>query len=464
MLTIAIIIAAIVVVVLLSIVVVWQVRTRNFRPTADKNQQRDKLNASLEPTGFAYDLEGDYFYALMNSWQREMGYCRLYDEGAPLFNMIMDCEPVTFSYGGKRWLIELWKGQYGITTGAEIGIYNTSREDIDTEKFKGTFYESAADEERLQMSFVLKRKGRKIISRNELHWWLTGFKLGKFSKTSSLTMNAKITFPNKEMCAAFVGGLYNIGYRRREFSVKYTTVTVHFRKPHTPQPISQINQRFLVQMANKNNCALYNLTTAKYSDTMDKIEYIEAAVPELYQFFLHSLYARGLYEAFEWLIDLARNHHEKPEPPKPCPPEPCPPEPCPPEPCPPEPCPPEPCPPEPPCPPEAPCSPEPPCLPNPPYPPCPPEPPCQACPTFFPMGNRVYNPRVCTKNTWCNNQGQCNCNMSDSYEGIKGEMQYNNEEMGRQMEISEDEGDCQDYCDYYNYMSGSYDDSNKMDY
>ena len=66
--------------------------------------------------------------------------------------MIMDCEPVEFSYGGKRWLIELWKGQYGITTGGEIGIYNTKREDIDHEKFKGTFYENIQDDERLLLS------------------------------------------------------------------------------------------------------------------------------------------------------------------------------------------------------------------------------------------------------------------------------------------------------------------------
>ena len=32
---------------------------------------------------------------------------------------IIDCEPIYFSYGGKRWLIELWKGQYALTTGAE---------------------------------------------------------------------------------------------------------------------------------------------------------------------------------------------------------------------------------------------------------------------------------------------------------------------------------------------------------
>lgn len=142
-------IGAAVVIGLAVALVVWLIRVRRFRPTEDKQKQKDMLNADLEAAGFAYEPRGDYFYSRMYCWQRKTGYCRLYDEGASLFNMIMDCEPVTFSYGGKRWLIELWKGQYGITTGGEIGVYNTHLEDIHTSRFTGTFYENISDAERL---------------------------------------------------------------------------------------------------------------------------------------------------------------------------------------------------------------------------------------------------------------------------------------------------------------------------
>ena len=145
-----IIILAVVAAAVLIALIIWRIRSRRFRPTADIQRQQMELNADLKDAGFAYEINGDYFYSLMDCWQREVGYCRLYDEAAPMFNMIMDCEPVEFSYGGKRWLIELWKGQYGITTGGEIGIYNTKREDIDHEKFKGTFYENIQDDERLR--------------------------------------------------------------------------------------------------------------------------------------------------------------------------------------------------------------------------------------------------------------------------------------------------------------------------
>lgn len=92
------------------VLVILYIRTKNFTLTADKRQQLQQVNIDLESTGFAYEPQGDYFYSLMNCWQRGAGYCKPYDEGASNFNMIMDCEPITFYYAGKRWLIELWKG------------------------------------------------------------------------------------------------------------------------------------------------------------------------------------------------------------------------------------------------------------------------------------------------------------------------------------------------------------------
>ena len=332
---------------------IWYFRFRHFKPTADKEIQQAMINEMLKPAGFAYDPKSDIFYSTMDCWQREIGYCKLFDEGSPLFNMVMDCEPVTFSYGGKRWLIELWKGQYGITTGAEIGIYNTSRDDIHTEKFTGTYYEPITDAERLPLSIVLRKNKKVVFRRKALHWWLTGFVLGEFSQPEELTMTAKIKFPNREMCNAFLGGLRGIGYTSKEYAVRFNTVTINYDKPHSPQPVSQnLAKRVVVQQVNEANCRLFRYVTKDYPITMDKLEYIQHAFPELFDLFLHSLYAKGLFDTFGWLIDLIR---PKPTPPKPYPdpcPKPCPdpcPKPCP-DPCPkpcPDPCPkpcPDPCP------------------------------------------------------------------------------------------------------------------------
>lgn len=341
-------IAAVLLVGLLIFFLVLKIRARRFRPTADQTVQQETLNRDIRDAGFAYDRKGDVFYSLMDCWQREMGYCRLYDEGSSLFNMVMHCEPVCFTYAGKRWMIELWKGQYGITTGAEVGIYNTDQEDIRTERFTGPFYSCARDSERLPMSFVLRKNGRVLMKRKGLHWWLTGFRLGEFSAPDSLSMDVRIRFPNREMRDAFLNALQELGYEKREYAVRGSTVLIHYTVPHSKQPLSHGSlQEAAVQKVNQSNCGLYRQATGKYRNTLDKLEYIKALVPELYEFCMHSLYAKAFYESFGWLLDLIHDHNRRPEPvpPAPCPPKPCRPGACPSRPCPPKPCRPVPCPP-----------------------------------------------------------------------------------------------------------------------
>jgi len=80
--------------------------------------------------GFAYPPEKDIFYSTKNAWQKNFGYTRLYDILAPIFRIIIDTEPIKFNYNNKNWLITFWKGQYGIVTGAKIGIYYTTQQNI----------------------------------------------------------------------------------------------------------------------------------------------------------------------------------------------------------------------------------------------------------------------------------------------------------------------------------------------
>lgn len=312
-------------------------RAKRFRPTENKQLQQDELNALLDDAGFGYNRECDCFYSLHDCWQREVGYCKLYDDGAPGFNMIIDAEPIEFSYGGKRWLIELWKGQYGITTGSEIGVYNTSYDDISLPDFTGTFYEAVPDSEMLKFSFTLRKKNRILLERSDVHWWLTGFCLGEFSKPKSLTMDAVIEFPDPEMAQAFVSAMQRVGYKPKEYTFSHTTVSVHYRKPHSRKPglIGKIRNYF-IQKVNKSNCKLYRQFTAPYPDTLDGLEYCRAIAPELFDFLLNSLYAHSFFSAFEWIRDLIgkRPPTPKPVPRPPFPPRPCPPvKPC--APCPP---------------------------------------------------------------------------------------------------------------------------------
>lgn len=48
----------------------------------NNSERIDELNRDLNPFGFYYEPYQDLFYSLMNGWQRDFEYCRLYDEGS----------------------------------------------------------------------------------------------------------------------------------------------------------------------------------------------------------------------------------------------------------------------------------------------------------------------------------------------------------------------------------------------
>ncbi len=205
--------------------------------------------------GFAYDEKQGIFYSRMNCWQRRVGYCRQYDEASPAFCMIIDSEPIRFSCGGKNWLIELWKGQYGMCTGGEIGIYYTRKKVTDPGK---TLYKAVKDKDRMSISFAILKDGASNFARCDTHWWLTGFRLGEFSWPSELIMLTELTFPSTEMRQAFVAAIYQLGYRPGQFMVSGNKVALRFDIPYSKQPASRTPKtERLVQEWNQNNCLAY---------------------------------------------------------------------------------------------------------------------------------------------------------------------------------------------------------------
>ncbi|MDR2044586.1 MAG: DUF4474 domain-containing protein [Clostridium sp.] len=273
--------------VLLVCLVVCGIRRRAYYKVKSMAQAQKvrELDNVLNPFGFMYIPKGDFVGSTMNNWQREMGYCWQYDEAAPAMFMMIDCEPIYFNYAGKRWLLEFWKGQYGMTTGAEIGLYvnDTAGEN---ELPKHLFYSCAADEERLQMKFTLRKHGKVIMERSDLHWWLTGFLVGEYSKAAELTMDICICFPNMAMKKAVYKGLLRAGYASEEIIDSQCALKVHFDRPHCKQPrrcrFCSCYHRF-VNWRNRRNCKIYLRATRKFRLTLDKIVYIGHCFPCLYR-------------------------------------------------------------------------------------------------------------------------------------------------------------------------------------
>ena len=197
---------------------------------------------------------------------------------------ISDTVTMDFEYEGKRWLIELWKGQYGMTTGAEIGVYKTKKpEDFQPGDERKLHYESVTDEELLPIQYVLYRNEEEIIRRKARHWWVTAFEPGLYSKPEDLGMCIKIVFPTEQMCYAFYKGLLDCGYKTREAYFGGNYITMYYQKPKSRQPKRKNRLfRWLAEKNNKRNCRLYNKRTQMFEMDLDKITFLKYRYPLLY--------------------------------------------------------------------------------------------------------------------------------------------------------------------------------------
>jgi hypothetical protein len=221
--------------------------------------------------GFQYDPDQDIISSRMDAWQRKFGYAYAYDLAAPVtISAVIDCEPFFFRYNKIDWMIELWKGQYGLETGGEIGVYRSGRTRIILDSTLGNrlhdpgnskFFDCVKDHECLMMSFTLKRNGVPLFSRGpEISWWLTGFKWGVLSKPGELVMDLCIRMPEPMMREAFVNAVKGAGYQNIE--IDGDSVSFTFDKPKTIQPRSDPKFKSFVDSAQ----ALNSNIVANYQD------------------------------------------------------------------------------------------------------------------------------------------------------------------------------------------------------
>lgn len=237
------------------------------------------LNELAEPFGFLYLPAQDIMTSRIDAWQREFGYHARFDKSAPRFNMVFDCEPIYFNYQHRTWMIELWKGQYGINTGGEIGIYQADTI-LSPEQYDKTLFHSVPNHKMLPISMKLFLKGSDLFAVKHPHWWLTGFYMGHYCEPENLVMSLSITCLDYEMLSCLVESLLNSGYKECELDVCDLTVSFTFSIPHTKQPRSdcRLRERFC-RWQNRLFCRLYNRITRPFSCTLDQILYLYYFLP-----------------------------------------------------------------------------------------------------------------------------------------------------------------------------------------
>ena len=183
-------------------------------------------NKILVACGFEYDAKQGIYYSHLNPLQRQFGFNFVYDMAAPLAGMIYDTKRIEFVYDNREWMVQIWKGQYGITSGAEIGLYNRPLDRV-------MQYDCADDEDLIEMQFDFYNQNQLVFSRGpEKHWWLTGFKIFNTGVPILIDLDMTLKFTNIEMARAFYNSLKKVAATSlldpMTYSIKGSTVKIHW--------------------------------------------------------------------------------------------------------------------------------------------------------------------------------------------------------------------------------------------
>lgn len=244
-------------------------------------QKVEILNELAEPFGFFYKESEDIFTSRRDAWQRKMGYEALYDKAAPGANMVIDAWPVYFDYGGRTWLIEFWKGQYGINTGGEVGVYH-AKEIVPPHLYPVTHFEAAENHEMPEICCRMERKVRNLYLLCEKHWWLTGFRMGTFSHPKELRMMATLAFEDTSMAQAFFEGLKKSGQPQNKFRICRNEVYVRMDFSRETALLPKVH-RVLVQLGNRFCCWSYRNITRPFTKTPDRMLFLYYQLPSCFR-------------------------------------------------------------------------------------------------------------------------------------------------------------------------------------
>lgn len=239
----------------------------------------DKLNELINPFGYYYNCNQDIFSTTINAWQRDFGYTEFYNKNAHRLSIIFDSQPIYFNYNEKTWLIEFWKGQYGINTGCEVGIYYN--DSLVPESLRNyALFKSVSNEDMLPITISFSTKDYTIARLRQKHWWLTIFDLGKYTEPSELSMNIGITFPSREMMNSFINGLLDEGYKKEDIFIRGTKVYFLFDKCTTCSLNLFYRLRLkYIQPKNRILCKLFLKVTKPFNTSLDRALCVYYLIP-----------------------------------------------------------------------------------------------------------------------------------------------------------------------------------------
>jgi hypothetical protein len=152
------------------------------------------------------------------------------------------------------------------------------------------------------MTYVLIKKNSVFYSRAARHWWLTGFRLGEYTRPSALTMEASITFREHGMLQAFLDGLRRIGYTDDEVRYSGNTVLILFTKPHSKQPFTRHGLvAWIALRQDKRLVGRYRKLIKGNNNIVDILVTLKEKAPILYDLALGMGRNKGAYKEYDKL-------------------------------------------------------------------------------------------------------------------------------------------------------------------
>lgn len=246
-----------------------------------QNEKCELLSTLITPLGYCYNSRWDLISSRIDAWQRTVGYTALFDQAAVSLNMVFHYLPVYFNYQNRTWLIELWKGQYGINAGGEIGVYYADKI-LSEDALPTAHFQAVDDPDMLPMSFELFCGQNRLAEVSKRTWWLTAFCMGRFSRPEQLCMKAIIQFPDRDMMRSFLNALYETGIEKSAVSVCGHELQLCFSgQDRHHYGWFQRLQRKLAQLSNRFFCKVFLKITAPFCLTIDRILYLYYLLPAI---------------------------------------------------------------------------------------------------------------------------------------------------------------------------------------
>ncbi len=187
--------------------------------TKRNNFLRDLL-VDKQVLSYQYSYVDDYYYTNdKEAWQYDYGFGKIYDFVSPYILLEYDYIRVFFTYEDKDWMLQMWKGQYGLVFyGGEIGIYNRPHSEDGVNAW--TMFNCPAEEDWLKMEMTLWHENtdgkwnREFTRAYDYYWWCTGFKNGHLRQeepANELRLTGRITFKDSEMAQLVASGFEECG-------------------------------------------------------------------------------------------------------------------------------------------------------------------------------------------------------------------------------------------------------------